>query len=141
MEGIAFPGALRATVNGTVASGQLIDIKRIGQAPLVEWLAMPETLYTLIVIDPNATAKSWLHWLVVNCAGNNPSTGTVAMEWQKPAPPPGTGIHNYYICLFSHPNPVVSRDPDQRGYFDINTYAADNGLTPVSAASIRVQAR
>ena len=74
--------------------------------PQVEYLAIPNTLYTLILHDPDAVGGNHLHWVIVNINGNNLHTGEQLLEYKGPAPPKGTGKHRYIFLLFEQPGRI-----------------------------------
>jgi phosphatidylethanolamine-binding protein (PEBP) family uncharacterized protein len=113
--------------------------------PTVEWMpaAATDSLYTLIVWDPDAVrerrihdadpdapsaASSYLHWLVLNCKGSTPATGEVVMPWAPPPPPPGTGTHRYMFGLYTQAGPLSVR-VDKRPQFNPDQFAELHGLT------------
>ena len=142
VEGLQFPQTSRLTVKfGTVeAAGQALQLATVQEKPVVQWSSPPtETYITFIVFDPNATAKSWLHWLVVNCERDGPLSGDESMEWAPPAPPAGTGLHTYYFATFSHQYPIHVEGLKERGYFNIGEFVKKYVIKPLSLVSIRAK--
>lgn len=140
-ENIAFPGDLRVILNdGTVAAGQLVSAAAATPEPQVSWTPATGTLYTLMCFDPDAPAASWLHWLVANIEGGTLGAGETHVPWAPPTPPPGTGTHRYFFCLFSHGARVVVPTPKERGYFKPAEFIAAAGLKPVVATFYKVRA-
>jgi phosphatidylethanolamine-binding protein (PEBP) family uncharacterized protein len=108
--------------------------------PQASWTAPPsETYYTFIAWDPDAPAKSWLHWLVTNSTGSAPSTGEEVVTWSPPTPPPGTGPHRYIFGLFSHENPIEVSPAPARGNFTPSVFATEHQLTFVAYQAFRVK--
>ncbi len=128
-------GAQAATANGPTMQQDATS-----GTPEVSWTAPGRgTLYTLLVWDPDAPAKSYLHWMAINCDGPNPYSGEEILSWTPPSPPPGTGEHRYIFGLFSHSSPLQANAP-VRANFNVATFVAANQLTPVQAVGIRVSA-
>lgn len=102
--------------------------------PAITWPQQSAPV-TLLCWDPDAPTPSWLHWMVINCSGTSPSTGTTAMSWAPPAPPSGT--HRYIFGLYTSAAPIhpVTR---ARASFDPAAFAAANGLTQLDWAGIKV---
>ncbi len=143
VEGLQFPETLRVEFQGgRTADGQLIARALTLREPLVAW-PRPEAgtppYRTFCVVDPDAQAKSWLHWLVVNCEGGDPETGTEIAPWE--APNPAAGTHRYFFCVLQHGAPIQPEDvrPDQRGYWNFKTFVETHGLVPVAAAMVQVR--
>ena len=138
---LKFPGNLKVSLGGTEASGRLLNQSKTIEEPIVNWLKpSPDSYRTLLCVDPDATASSWLHWLVTNCTGTDPNSGSEIVKWEPPTPPVGTGPHTYYFCLFSHAYTIEGDAPKQRGYFSLEEFVEKNGLEPLSVATIRVSA-
>lgn len=134
---LKFPGNLKVSLGGAEASGQLLNKSKTIEEPFVYWQQPAQDSYrTLLCVDPDATAPSWLHWLVTNCTGTEPNSGSEIVKWEPPAPAKGT--HTYYFCLFSHAYRIEVDVPKQRGYFGLEEFVEKNGLEPVSVATIRV---
>jgi phosphatidylethanolamine-binding protein (PEBP) family uncharacterized protein len=136
IEGIKFSGKLNVTLGSIQAEGQNVNQQKTIEKPLVKWLKQDDIYYTIICVDPDAAAKSWLHWLVINCELGTSESGTELVKWAPPTPPSGT--HTYYFCLFSHAYRISPDKPSQRGYFDIAEFGKFNGLKPLRVATIRV---
>lgn len=125
--------------DGRQAAGQLVKREAMIDAPNVEW-PIPQDFRTLICFDPDAPARAWLHWLVVNCDGSGPHSGNTFMEWAPPDPP--SGIHRYYVCLFQHSARVADEDrPTQRGYFKVKEFLDTYGMRPVAATMVKVRSQ
>jgi phosphatidylethanolamine-binding protein (PEBP) family uncharacterized protein len=135
---LRFSKNLNVTISNTKAAGQLISKQKTVEPPLVKWPTEEGKLYTLICADPDAVAKSWLHWLVINCENQSPESGTELVKWSPPAP--NSGTHRYFFCLFSHAYKISPEAPKEFGYFDVNAFATANGLIPERVAIIKVAA-
>lgn len=142
VEGLQFPQTARLTVKfGAVeAAGQALQLVTVQEKPVVQWSPPPtETYITFIVFDPNAIAKSWIHWLVVNCERDGPMSGEEILEWAPPAPPAGTGLHTYYFATFSHQYPIHVDDVKERGYFNIGEFVKKYVIQPLNIVSFRAK--
>jgi phosphatidylethanolamine-binding protein (PEBP) family uncharacterized protein len=107
--------------------------------PTVSWRYKGK-LHTLICIDPDAAATPWLHWLVTNCKGASPSTGTTITPWAPPTPPPGTGTHRYQFKLLEQVRPIQTTPPASRASFPFQAFLKSNALKEVASAEVRVAA-
>ena len=105
--------------------------------PVVTW-EPKSRYYTLLCVDPDSSEPAWLHWLVVNCKGEDPSTGMTLTPWEPPTPP--TGTHRYFFNLYSHEAPLAIDAPGSRSTFDTDRFVSENGLKLAEQFSIRVKA-
>ena len=137
VDGLRFSKNLNASFGTVKAVGQLMNLKSVAAAPNIKWASEEGEFYTLICVDPDSTAKSWLHWLVINCENASPESGSTLVKWAPPSPASGT--HRYYFCLFSHAYKISPETPPQRGYFDIKKFASENGLVPERAVFVRAK--
>lgn len=85
--------------NKEITNGEFITPKRSKTKPRVEYQSSPESLYTLILHDPDAPAGNHLHWVTINIPGNNIDSGNKLLEYSGPVPPKGSGIHRYIFLL------------------------------------------
>ncbi|KAK8775575.1 hypothetical protein V5799_031081 [Amblyomma americanum] len=89
--------------------------------------------YTLIMVDPDApnkgnpTARSWLHWMVINAEHKSRfQDGEVAMPYNGPTPPKGSGPHRYALLVYCQDGKRLnSADvaPQQRNNFQVTSIA------------------
>ena len=102
LRGLRFGSQLEVKfADGSVANGSLKQRTATEQEPTIYWEQPPgDAFRTLLVFDPDAPARSWLHWLVVNATGETARSGETFMPWAPPTPP--SGVHRYYFCLFDH---------------------------------------
>lgn len=138
IDGLRFSKNLNVTISNIKATGQLVNKQKTIDTPIIKWPTEQGRLYTLICADPDAVAKSWLHWLVINCDNQGPESGTELVKWSPPAP--NSGTHRYFFCLFSHTYPISPEAPKELGYFDVSAFAAANGLVPERLVTIKVAA-
>lgn len=107
--------------------------------PAVQWPAT-DSLKTLIAWDPDAPAgPAWLHWLVVNCEGTDPSSGTEVTPWSPPTPPSGT--HRYIFGVFEQASLISISPPSHREGFDIEAFKASHSLTELARSGFKVKAQ
>ena len=92
--------------NSELKNGIFLTPKETHVEPKIEYSAKPNTLYTLIMHDPDAVVGNWLHWVVVNIKGNNVKNGDELFEYTGPAPPKGSGKHRYIFLLFEQPERI-----------------------------------
>ena len=96
-------------------------------SPALQWSGAPLNTksYVLIVDDPDAPAKVWVHWIVYNIlptttfleenasiggfAGQGATDFNGAQKYGGPCPP--SGIHNYQFTLYAL-NAVLSPPPN-----------------------------
>jgi hypothetical protein len=105
---------------------------RAQDTPIVSW--PQQGLITLICWDPDAAQSSWLHWLVINCQGTGPESGTTLVPWAPPSPPSGT--HRYIFSIYTSKNPIHPETP-ARPDFDPATFLTANGLTQLDWVAIK----
>jgi phosphatidylethanolamine-binding protein (PEBP) family uncharacterized protein len=110
-----------------VVSGETLQIADVARQPEFHFQAAPDKIYTLVMWDPDARPRGWLHWIVRNIGYDRvPMT---VVPYTPPTPP--SGIHRYYFALFT--GPAVARTaPTQRSGFNINEFIADSGMTLAS---------
>ena len=86
-----------------IQNGIYLPLKQVQYVPKIEFVKEPNTLYTIVVVDPDAPSpknpiyKYVLHWLIIN---NNEEIN----EFKFPSPPPGSGKHRYYFFLLKQKN-------------------------------------
>lgn len=137
-EGITFPQTLSIRFHGVQPlPGQLVQQQKTIAEPTVEWAEPQGEFRTLICVDPDAPARIWCHWLIVNADGIYPSTGETFLAWAPPTPP--SGVHRYYFCLFGHTAKVLDEDrKEERGYFQLNQFLDKYRMRPIAANMIKV---
>lgn len=105
--------------------------------------ADPLKTYTLVMADPDAPGhtdgQAYLHLLRAGISGKDllsgdQLTGTNVVEYARPTPPKGTGVHRYVIYLYEEFPP---EDPEfvpfpgsfkERSHFDLHSYAQSYDL-------------
>lgn len=97
-------------------------------------------LYTLLMSDPDAAAKSWLHWLVVNIPSSSPNMteGDEVISYAPPSPP--SGIHRYIFTLYEQPASILVSAPNERGNFNVDAFERKYNLKKIKSSTIRVPA-
>ena len=108
------------------------------QFPSVTW---PDSgsLKMLICWDPDSSQTSWVHWLVINCKGTTPSSGTEVLAWEPPSPPEGTGRHRYFFSLYDQPGPIDIK-LTERGSVAVEEMAEEKGLKLLDKVGFRTSA-
>jgi hypothetical protein len=86
-----------------VNNGNFISTSNSSFQPSVDYKS-DDNLYTLILHDPNAVKGNRIHWLVINIKGNDIKNGEHIYPYVGPAPPKGSGIHNYIFLVFKQEN-------------------------------------
>lgn len=109
------------------------------ETPKVSWTSPSTQPKTILCWDSDAPAKSWVHWLVINCKGSDPSTGDEILSYEPPSPPEGTGRHRYMFGLYEQPGPITLT-MSGRGNVAIEDLVASKGLTHLVSVGFRTAA-
>jgi phosphatidylethanolamine-binding protein (PEBP) family uncharacterized protein len=120
--------------------GSTLTVEQAQPEPHAYWTPPPaNTLYTLVCWDPDAQEKSWLHWLVINCKKDTPTSGDLAVDWFPPSPPKGSGLHRYIFGIFQQAAPITA-EMKSSGGFHMANFATQHQLTPLAYKGVRVNA-
>ncbi|XP_030562662.1 protein D2 isoform X2 [Drosophila novamexicana] len=93
----------------SVKDGDIVTPTQVMHKPVVEWMAEPDTYYTLMMVDPDAPSRSeprlreFKHWLVINIPGNDVDKGDALADYVGSGPPKDTGLHRYVFLVFKQP--------------------------------------
>lgn len=91
--------------------GDELTPTQVKDAPAqIAWPIEPNTLYTLILTDPDAS-REWRHWTVVNIPGTNVASGDTQAEYVGAGPPPGSGLHRYVFVVYRQPGRIAIEEP------------------------------
>ena len=120
--------------------GQTVQKEKTAYEPQIFFEGEPWKQYLLLMVDPDAPAGVWLHWLVSNIPGNIPeiSQGDFIQGYAPPNPPSGT--HRYFFILYEQPSSLMIPKPNQRGHFDVAAFERDYKLRKVAGVMVRVSA-
>ena len=121
------------------SNGKTLSKKNTGNPPVILFTGEDRKLYTLLMSDPDAPAKSWLHWLITNIPGesNDVMEGQIVVPYNGPAPP--SGLHRYIFTLYQQPaGSIMVAPPSERGNFPVNTFERQFGLTKIASRTIKV---
>lgn len=115
--------------------GNLLTPSEVKTQPLVQWKAKPKKFYTVCMCDPDAAAKEWQHWLVVNVPGNNVCQGEVLSDYIGSGPLQGTGPHRYVFLVYLQPKKLdfeeqrlLNNSVEGRTNFSISNFAKKYNL-------------
>lgn len=124
-----------------VTPGSHFSPLKVCRQPVIRWLAEPNKLYTLAMIDPDAPSRAtplyreWVHWLVGNIPGCDVVLGDPLVAYIGSRPPAGTGRHRYIfivfkqICHLDFDETHVPNDKcDERRGFSIKRFAQKYAL-------------
>ncbi|XP_065285335.1 protein D1-like [Dermacentor albipictus] len=89
--------------------------------------------YSLLMVDPDAPSRkqpdkrSWLHWMVLNAASTERfHDGDVAMPYEGPNPPQGSGPHRYVLLVYCQDGAHLSKEevaPKERPSYRVADFA------------------
>lgn len=83
----------------TVDMGCIMSPAEVQIQPQVNFQTSPDTLYTIIMTDPDAPSREeplfreYVHWVVTNIPGDNVLQGDVVLSYVGAAPPMNSGYH------------------------------------------------
>ncbi|KAH8361830.1 hypothetical protein KR200_001298 [Drosophila serrata] len=99
---------LNVTYHGyiNVDGGKQLQPMEVRDEPAVQWPAVIEHYYTLLMVNPDApnvltpSHREFLHWMVLNIPGNHLGMGDVRVGYMGAAPLPATGTHRFIFLLY-----------------------------------------
>ena len=115
--------------NSEIKNGEFLTPLETRFEPKVEYHAKPNTLYTLIMHDPDAVGGNLLHWVTVNMDGQ---TGDKLLQYKGPAPPKGSGTHRYILLLYEQPERINARLSERSMSMDNFYENMHTNLRPIS---------
>lgn len=121
------------------ANGKALSKKNTVNPPGIVFSGEDQRLYTLVMSDPNAAEKSWLHWLITNIPGesNDVMEGETVVSYAGPTPP--SGIHRYIFTLYQQPaGSIMVAKPSERGNFSPTAFERQFGLTKMVSRIVKV---
>ncbi len=124
------------------SNGKTLSRKNTVNQPTVNFAGENGKAYTVLMSDPDAAAKSWLHWLITNIPGesNNILEGQTISQYERPSPP--SGIHRYVFTLYEQPGGSILMDPpSERGNFHVEAFESRFGLKKILTRIVRVPAK
>ena len=124
------------------ANGKTLSKRNTVNPPVIDFQGEPGKVYTLLLSDPDAAAKSWLHWLITNIPGESTdlSQGQVIQPYAGPSPPSGT--HRYIFTLYEQPaGSIMVAAPSERGNFSVPTFEQQYRLKPIISRIVKVPAK
>lgn len=87
-----------------VYRGNTIKPKEVASTPNVQFHSEPDSLWTLILTNPDGNLldndSECLHWFVGNIVGGDTNSGEVVCDYLQPFPPRGTGYHRMVFVLY-----------------------------------------
>lgn len=131
-------GEFSVMFQGKEAKGNLRSRSDTLAQPIVSWNAIPGKLHTVLMWDPDAPAKSWVHLFVINAPSSNLSQGQTLLSYEPPSPP--SGIHRYFLTVFQQPEKLDISSPNERGNFDVNAFLTKYRLVKIGEKMIKVKA-
>ena len=123
------------------SNGKTLSKKNTVNQPTIVFEGEPGKVYSLLMSDPDALEKSWLHWLLINIPGEsyNIQEGQTVMSYGPPTPP--SGIHRYIFTLYEQPaGSIMVAKPNERGNFNVRSFEQQYQLSPVVTRTVRVPA-
>jgi phosphatidylethanolamine-binding protein (PEBP) family uncharacterized protein len=122
-----------------IGNNQTLTINETAKQPKLSFNQHISTdkLYTLMMIDLDAPAREWLHWLVVDLPALSVKgsfsvyDGKSLAVYYPPAPPTGSGRHRYIIRLYQQKNLIdmsVNDLNNKRTHFKSHNFAQNHHL-------------
>jgi phosphatidylethanolamine-binding protein (PEBP) family uncharacterized protein len=131
-------GDISVYFQGKEAKGNVKPRNQTLLLPTVSWTTVPDTLYTLLIWDPDAPSPSYIHLLAINLRSSNLSTGQTLLSYEPPTPP--SGIHRYYTTVYQQKGLIDLPAPKERAHFDVDEFVNSYSLTKIGEKMIRVRA-
>lgn len=83
-----------------IVAGQYIPSNQTRDIPNIKYNGDLDKLYTIIMYDPDAKNKDYIHFMDINIPKGNITNGQIILSYKQPTPPPKSGIHRYIFLLF-----------------------------------------
>ena len=90
-----------------IVAGQYIPSNQTSDIPNIKYNGDLDKLYTIIMYDPDAKNKDYIHFIDINIPKGNITNGQIILSYKQPTPPPKSGIHRYIFLLFEQ-NGIIS---------------------------------
>ena len=103
------------------------QLNKVQFEPTIKFDKQPNTLYTIIMIDPDAPSKlnpiykHWLHWLIIN-------NDLIIMPFLPSDPLSRSGLYRYYICLFKQKHKLSDIRISGRKSFNVGEFVKKSNL-------------
>ncbi|KAG2196575.1 hypothetical protein INT47_004878 [Mucor saturninus] len=111
-------------------------------APRISFTPKNDTEYTLAMINLDSNASQIVHWMTSNIHGKDLESGNQLATYRGPILPPGSANHRVVYALFEQENKnAVIPALEDRKFFNVKTFAAENNLKLVNAAYFYAQPR
>lgn len=116
------------------------------QQPLtMEWIANPNSLYTIMLYDmdapypaPNNNKSPYLNLLVTNVKGMDILSGSSLIPYEAPYPPPNSLPHTYNADVYYQPQHITPVQHRVRNNFNLMEFTQRHNLSPVVRTSFKV---
>lgn len=108
------------------------------EKPNIHYAKAPTEFSTLLIWDPDASASSYIHWLIVNIPGSQISLGQEIVPYKPPTPP--SGIHRYFVTLYNQSGKINVPIPAERASFDVPLFEKKFRLSKFGEKMVRVAA-
>jgi len=131
-------GTISVYFQGKEAKGNVKPRNQTLFLPMISWTIAPETLYTILIWDPDAPSPSYIHFLATNLRSSNLSTGQTLLSYEPPTPP--SGVHRYYTTVYRQKQLINVPVPSQRANFDVEELVNTYSLEKIGEKMIRVGA-
>jgi phosphatidylethanolamine-binding protein (PEBP) family uncharacterized protein len=131
-------GEISVYFQGKEAKGNVKPRNQTLLMPTVSWTTLPDTLYTVLIWDPDAPSPSYIHLLAINLRSSNLSTGQTLLSYEPPSPP--SGIHRYFTTVYQQKGTIDVPVPKSRAPFDVEEFVTQYTLSKVGEKMIRVRA-
>lgn len=147
------PDVVDTAPNGTLSilyadgsradSGNELTPTQVKEAPiLLLWPSEPQSLYTLMMVDPDASNRDFLHWLVINIPGSDLAKGESYSAYIGAGPPKDSGLHRYIFLVYKQTAKIdhlpfaksTNVGLDGRIGFNPRTFVTDNHLSAAPVA-------
>ncbi|XP_014665178.1 PREDICTED: uncharacterized protein LOC106807376 [Priapulus caudatus] len=94
---------------------------------VLSWPTTSDGVYTLIMTDPDALAREFIHWIVGNIRANDVNQGEVLAEYVGSSPRKDTGLHRYTFIVYK-----------QRGIVNFGDWVKVNATSSPAELSPRI---
>eukprot|EP00734_Pompholyxophrys_sp_LG126_P000149 Pompholyxophrys_sp_v1_NODE_22_length_3962_cov_1.921423.p3 type:complete len:190 gc:universal NODE_22_length_3962_cov_1.921423:2264-2833(+) len=106
--------------------GQYLTVEQTQEEPCTDFSMLPNTYYTVVMIDPDAPGpkalgKSYLHLMETNIDKGHGVIDPV-IPYKGPSPPPNSGDHHYIFYLLEQEGPIDISEPIDRTTFDLSDF-------------------